>query len=159
MRNQPSRKASRVACGLRGCAGRWRTCPLLAWPDGRIRLAADVSNWLRPEAAASPERLFCHCYARGKGNAQMIPGNTVDAIRYLVREGIRWRAMPADFPPWRTVYEVLEGWENPARPGQCTVRCAAHAASPQAARPSPQRRSSTPSRSRPPRPSWRQPRV
>ncbi len=68
------------------------------------------SNWLRPEAAASPERLFCHCYARGKGNAQMIPGNTVDAIRYLVREGIRWRAMPADFPHWRTVYEVLDSW-------------------------------------------------
>src|SRR5579875_3788013 len=35
--------------------------PLPAWPDGRIRLAADVSNWLRPGAATSPERLFCHC--------------------------------------------------------------------------------------------------
>jgi hypothetical protein len=44
------------------------------WEDGRIRLACDVSNWLRPEAETSPERLFCHCYARGKGNAQMIPG-------------------------------------------------------------------------------------
>jgi len=48
--------------------------PLPAREDGRIRLAADVSNWLRPGAQASPERLFCHCYARGKGNAQMIPG-------------------------------------------------------------------------------------
>jgi hypothetical protein len=48
--------------------------PLPAWDDGRIRLAADVSNWLRPDAATSPDRLFCHCYARGKGNAQMIPG-------------------------------------------------------------------------------------
>ena len=48
--------------------------PLPAWPDGRIRLAADVSSWLRPDAETSPERLFCHCYARGKGNAQMIPG-------------------------------------------------------------------------------------
>jgi hypothetical protein len=35
--------------------------PLPAWDDGRIRLAVDVSNWLRPEAEASPERLFCHC--------------------------------------------------------------------------------------------------
>jgi hypothetical protein len=26
------------------------------------------NNWLRPDAEASPERLFCHCYARGKGN-------------------------------------------------------------------------------------------
>src|SRR5229473_7571018 len=48
--------------------------PLPAWDDGRIRLACDVSNWLRPDAETSPERLFCHCYARGKGNAQLIPG-------------------------------------------------------------------------------------
>jgi hypothetical protein len=48
--------------------------PLPAWDDGRIRLASDVSNWLRPDAETSPERVFCHCYARGKGNAQMIPG-------------------------------------------------------------------------------------
>jgi hypothetical protein len=40
--------------------------PLPAWDDGRIRLAVDVSSWLRPDAEASPERLFCHCYA-GKG--------------------------------------------------------------------------------------------
>jgi len=48
--------------------------PLPAWPDGRIRLAVDVSNWLRPDAATSPQRLFCHCYGRGKNSAQMIPG-------------------------------------------------------------------------------------
>ena len=48
--------------------------PPRRWDDGRIRLACDVSNWLRPDAETSPERLFCHCYARGKGNAQMIPG-------------------------------------------------------------------------------------
>jgi DDE superfamily endonuclease len=34
--------------------------PLPTWPDGRIRLAVDVSNWLRPDAATSPEPLFCH---------------------------------------------------------------------------------------------------
>ena len=58
--------------------GRLRTAlaglPLPGWDDGRIRLAADVSNWLRPGAETSPERLFCHCYARGKGNKQLIPG-------------------------------------------------------------------------------------
>jgi hypothetical protein len=41
--------------------------PLPAWPDGRIRLAADVTSWLRPDAATSAELLFCHCYGRGKG--------------------------------------------------------------------------------------------
>lgn len=42
--------------------------------DGRIVLAIDVSNWLRPDANTSPDRLFCHTYARGSGQAQMIPG-------------------------------------------------------------------------------------
>ena len=55
-------------------AGAGRRSRCAAWDDGRIRLACDVSNWLRPDAETSPERLFCHCYARGKGNAQMIPG-------------------------------------------------------------------------------------
>ena len=48
--------------------------PLPQWDDGRIRLAADVPSWLRPDAETSPERLFCHTYARGRGNAQLIPG-------------------------------------------------------------------------------------
>ena len=47
---------------------------LPAWDDGRIRLAVDVSNWLRPDAATSPGRSFCHCYGRGSNSAQMIPG-------------------------------------------------------------------------------------
>jgi len=48
---------------------RWSLAALAlpAWPDGRIRLGADVSNWLRPDAATSPERMFCHVYGRGRG--------------------------------------------------------------------------------------------
>lgn len=50
--------------------------PTITGPDGRPRvvLAVDVSNWLRPDAATSPGRSFCHTYARGRGQAQMIPG-------------------------------------------------------------------------------------
>jgi hypothetical protein len=40
--------------------------PLPGWGDGRIRLGVDVSPWLRPGAAASPDRLFCHVYGRGR---------------------------------------------------------------------------------------------
>ena len=60
----------RIARLRRALAG----MPLPVWPDGRIRLAVDVSNWLRPDAATSPGRSFCHCYGRGKNSAQMIPG-------------------------------------------------------------------------------------
>jgi len=46
--------------------------PLPRTADGWIVLAADISNWLRPDAATSAERLFCHTYGRGRGSAQMI---------------------------------------------------------------------------------------
>ena len=69
--------------------------PLPAWGDGRIRLAVDVSNWLRPDAATSPDRLFCHCYARGKGNAQMIPGWPYSLVAALEPGRTSW-VLPLD---------------------------------------------------------------
>ena len=42
----------------------------------------------------------------------------VDAIRYLVKEGIQWRAMPADLPHWRTVYDVADGWHKSGATGK-----------------------------------------
>jgi transposase len=35
----------------------------------------------------------------------------VDAIFYLVDNGIKWRALPTDYPPWSTVYNYLAAWE------------------------------------------------
>jgi transposase len=34
----------------------------------------------------------------------------VDAIRYVTHNGCVWRALPADFPPWRTVYGLYQRW-------------------------------------------------
>ena len=34
----------------------------------------------------------------------------VDAIRYLVDNGCKWRALPADFPPYQTVYGFYRRW-------------------------------------------------
>jgi DDE superfamily endonuclease len=48
--------------------------PLPAWPDGRIRLAADVTCWLRPDAVTSPGRMFCHVRGKGKNAGQVIAG-------------------------------------------------------------------------------------
>jgi hypothetical protein len=87
-----------VNCGRVDVARlRWSLAclPLPAWDDGRIRLVADVSNWLRPDAATSPQRLFCHCYARGKGNAQMIPGWPYSVIAALEPGRTSW-ALPLD---------------------------------------------------------------
>jgi len=36
----------------------------------------------------------------------------VNAIFYLTREGCTWRALPHDFPPWKTVYNYFEAWKR-----------------------------------------------
>jgi transposase len=36
----------------------------------------------------------------------------VDAILYVVRTGCSWRQLPADFPPWETVYWYFARWED-----------------------------------------------
>jgi hypothetical protein len=48
--------------------------PLPAWGDGRVRLAVDVSAWLRPDAGTSPERMFCHVHGRGRNAGSVVPG-------------------------------------------------------------------------------------
>ena len=89
--------------------------PLPAWPDGRIRLAVDVCNWLRPDAATSPERLFCHVYGRGKGQAQMIPGWPYSIVAALEPGRTSWttvldavRLGPADDETEVTAVQVRE---------------------------------------------------
>lgn len=34
----------------------------------------------------------------------------IDAIFYLVDNGVKWRALPADFPPWTAVYAFFTRW-------------------------------------------------
>ncbi|WP_327311976.1 IS5 family transposase [Streptomyces sp. NBC_01235] len=36
----------------------------------------------------------------------------IGAVRYLVDNGIKWRAMPADFPPWPRVYAFFARWRD-----------------------------------------------
>ena len=36
----------------------------------------------------------------------------LDAIRYLVDNGIKWRAMPVDFPPWDRIYAFRRWRDN-----------------------------------------------
>ncbi|MGW7201815.1 IS5 family transposase [Streptomyces chryseus] len=36
----------------------------------------------------------------------------VDAIRYVVDNGCKWRALPVDFPPYQTVYAFFVRWER-----------------------------------------------
>jgi DDE superfamily endonuclease len=67
--------------------------PLPRAAGGRLMLAVDVSNWLRPGAATSPQRLFCHVYGRGKGQAQMIPGWPYSVVAALEPGRTSWTAV------------------------------------------------------------------
>lgn len=69
--------------------------PKIIGPDGceRIVLAVDVSNWLRPDATTSPDRSFCHTYARGAGQAQMIPGWAYSFVCALELGPSSWTAL------------------------------------------------------------------
>src|SRR5690348_1703783 len=85
-----------VSCGEISIARLRRALAGLPLPrasDGRLMLAVDVSHWLRPDAATSPERRFCHTYGRGKGQAQMIPGWPYSVIAALEPGRTSWTAV------------------------------------------------------------------
>jgi transposase len=46
----------------------------------------------------------------------------VDAIAYVVRNGIEWRAVPADFPPWDSVYAFYQRWNARGLPQYLVTR-------------------------------------
>ncbi|MCX4909599.1 IS5 family transposase [Streptomyces sp. NBC_00878] len=62
-----------------------------------VRPLLPVPGWMRGRGGR-PEA-YCHRAA-------------LDAIRYLVDNGIKWRAMPADFPPWDRVYAFFRRWRD-----------------------------------------------
>ena len=36
----------------------------------------------------------------------------VDALLYVLRGGISWRALPHEYPPWQTVYDYFRRWRD-----------------------------------------------
>jgi transposase len=62
-----------------------------------VRGAMPVPGWL--EGRGGQPESYCH--------RQMI-----DAIRFLVDNGIKWRAIPVDFPVWDRVYAFFRRWRD-----------------------------------------------
>lgn len=67
--------------------------PIPRCAGGRIVLGVDISNWLRPDAPTSPDRLFCHTYGRGRNQAQMIPGWPYSVVAALQQGRSSWCAV------------------------------------------------------------------
>jgi transposase len=39
-------------------------------------------------------------------------GNIMDALRYVLRGGYSWRALPHEYPPRPTVYGYFQAWQR-----------------------------------------------
>jgi len=88
--------AGACACGCPGCA-RPRRYP------------SDTTNGEWALIAPLLPVPACQTPAGGRPEANCRRA-VVDAIRYVIHNGCVWRAVPADFPPWRTVYGLFQRW-------------------------------------------------
>jgi hypothetical protein len=89
---------------------------------------SQANHWLRPDAATSPGRRFCHVYGRGKGQAQMIPGWPYSVVAALEPGRTSWTAVldavrlgPDDDDIAVTaaqVRDVITGWSPPGTGGK-----------------------------------------
>ena len=91
--------AEKATCPVAGCGCAQRVS---RYPSDMTDAEWEV---LGPQARAVMAEL-----RRGPGGRPMAHRLrvVVDAIRYLVRYGVEWRALPADFPPWQAVYAFFE---------------------------------------------------
>ena len=91
--------AEMASCPLAGCRCKGRTA---CYPSDMTDPEWEV---LEPEAKALMAEL-----RRGPGGRPMShdPRAMIDAIGYVTKYGVQWRALPVGFPPWEAVYTFFE---------------------------------------------------
>ena len=89
---------SRASCPLSGCLCR----------DRVARYPSDLSDaeWAILEPMAR-EQMAAIRRAAGRPMVHELRA-VLDAVFYVVRNGIEWRALPVDFPPWEAVYAFFQ---------------------------------------------------
>jgi putative transposase len=73
----------------------------------RLRYPTDLTDrqWRRLEPHLPP--------AKPGGRPRSVDmRDLMDAILYVLRNGITWRALPHDYPPWKTVYHYFSAWRR-----------------------------------------------
>lgn len=100
-------------CPVTGCACRDRA---RSYPSDLTDAQWEV---LRPEAEAVMAEL-----RNGPGGGVMKHDlrAMLDAIGYLTRYGIEWRALPVDFPPWPAAYAFFARWSQRGLPERLVDR-------------------------------------
>ena len=104
---------SNASCPVSGCLCHDRS---QSYPSD---MSDEQWRVLRPEAEAVMAGL-----RRGPGGGVMRHDlrAVLDAIGYVTRYGIEWRAMPVDFPPWPAVYAFFERWSARGLPQRLVDR-------------------------------------
>lgn len=100
--------AAEARCTSQGCACHARV----------LRYPSDLTDaqWavLEPEARSAMTVLV-----RASGRPMVHDLRAmVDAVGYVTRYGIEWRALPADFPPHEAVYAFFQRWSGRGLPHQ-----------------------------------------
>ncbi len=105
--------AEMASCPVAGCRCRDRTA---CYPSDMTDPEWEV---LEPEAEAVMAEL-----RRGPGGRPMSHDlrAMIDAIGYVTKYGVQWRALPVDFPPWDAVYAFFERWSARGLPGRLVDR-------------------------------------
>jgi transposase len=98
------------------------TCPGCLCRDRLPRYPSDLTDeqWavLRPEA----EQVMAEM-RRASGRPMVHDLRAmVDAVGYVTRNGIEWRALPVDFPNWEAVYAFFQRWSQRGLPQELTRR-------------------------------------
>jgi transposase len=101
-----------TCCRSKGC---WCHDRVPRYPSD---LADDQWEVLEPQARAVMTELV---KAQGRPMAHDLRA-MCDGIGYVARNGIEWRALPADFPPWGSVYAFYERWNSRGLPQQLASR-------------------------------------
>lgn len=103
---------SRASCPVVGCLCR----------DRVARYPSDLTDaqWevLRPQAELVMAALR---QAAGRPMTHDLRA-MLNAVFYVVRNGIEWRALPADFPPWEAVYAFFARWSQRGLPHRLVER-------------------------------------
>lgn len=71
-----------------------------AYPSNLTRAQYEFLSDMIPEAK------------RGGRKREVDMWEVLNAIFYVLVEGVRWRALPGDFPVWQTVYTYFRNWRK-----------------------------------------------
>ena len=104
--------AADARCTARGCrcAARTRVYPS-DMTDGEWEVLRPEAEEVMAQIRLAPGRPMDH---------PLRP--MLDAVRYVVRNGIEWRATPVDFPPWEAVYAFHDRWSRRDLPQRLSHR-------------------------------------